>query len=144
MNLSNAIGYLLAIILIILLLYFIQRQIQEYKLQDDPMLYTLKNVLKPLLEHYGISNIKLYKGDKSFTINKEKVFLCLYDENNEYYPIHMLIYVTLHEIAHHLNKDDVGHTEKFHHKFEEVLTKATELGIYNPRIPIIKNYCGTN
>lgn len=143
MKISNVIGYFLAIILIFLLLYFIQKQIQEYKLQDDPMLYTLKNILKPLLEEYGIKNIKLYKGDKSFTINKEKIFLCLYDENNEYYPINMLIYVILHEIAHYLNKDDVGHTEKFHLKFEELLGKATEMGIYNPSIPILKNYCNS-
>lgn len=142
MKISNVIGYFLATVLIILLIYFIQKQIQEYKLQDDPMLHTLKNVLKPLLEYYNIkNNLKLYKGDKSFTINKEKIFLCLYDENKEYYPINMLIYVILHEIAHYLNKEDIGHTEKFHAKFEEILGKATELGIYNPCIPIIKNYC---
>ena len=35
------------------------------------MLHTIKNVLTPILEKHNIKNIKLYKADKSFTINKQ-------------------------------------------------------------------------
>ena len=39
---------------------------------------------------------------------KQKVYLCLKDENNEYYNDNMLIYVALHELAHVLC-DEIGH-----------------------------------
>lgn len=133
----------ISLLIIIITVYLIYNQIVEFHLQDDPMLYTLKEVLVPLLDFYNIKNLKLYKADKSFTINKERIFLCLYDEKGEYYPLNMLIYVILHEIAHYLNKDDIGHTEKFHMKFEEVLNTAITFGIFNPNIPVIKNYCNT-
>lgn len=132
-----------SLLIIVVIIYLIYNEIIEFHLQDDPMIYTLKEILRPLLDFYDIKDLKLYKADKSFTINKERIFLCLYDESGNYYPLNMLIYVILHEIAHYVNKDDIGHTEKFHRKFEEVLNKATELGIYNPSIPVIKNYCNT-
>lgn len=138
-NLGMYLGYVLAGILIVFLIWMITNQIKEHHLQDDPMLYTLKEVLKPV--HPVISQLKLYKGDKSYTINKQKIFLCLQDNNGEYYPLNMLMYVLLHEIAHLLNDKDVGHTPAFHEKFDELLDRATELGIYNPSIPVIQNYC---
>jgi hypothetical protein len=138
-NLTNLIAYVLAAILIVVLSWVIYKQVKEYHLQDDPMLYTLKEILKPV--HPIFNNIKLYKGDKSYTINKEKTFLCLYDENGDYYPINMLIYVLLHEVSHSLNSKDIGHTDEFHRIFDELLEKAAKIGVYNPSIPIIQNYC---
>uniref|UniRef100_A0A6C0EQM8 WLM domain-containing protein n=1 Tax=viral metagenome TaxID=1070528 RepID=A0A6C0EQM8_9ZZZZ len=138
-DIANWVGYFLAACLIIVLIWIVAKQIKEHHLQDDPMLYTLKEVLLPV--HPIIGKLKLYKGDKSYTINKEKIFLCLRDENGEYYPFNMLIYVLLHEISHMLNTDDVGHTPAFHKKFDELLDRATQLGIFNPSIPILQNYC---
>jgi hypothetical protein len=126
-------------ILIAVLIYLIFNQVREYHLQDDPMLDILKKVLTPV--HPIFKTLKLYKADKSYTINKDKTFLCLYDENGDYYPINMLIYVLLHEVSHSLNTKDVGHTEEFQRIFDDLLLKATELGVYNPSIPIIQNYC---
>ena len=83
----------------------------------------------------------MYKGDKSYTINKEKTFLCLYDKNGDYYPVNQLVYVLLHEISHALNTKDVGHTDNFNKIFDELLDKATQQGVYNPSIPIIQDYC---
>ena len=68
-------------------------------------------------------------------------FICLKDENNEYYPINMLIYVLLHELSHKINKDDIGHTEKFHNIFQALIEKAHNMGIYDASIPPIKHYC---
>jgi hypothetical protein len=129
-----------ASLLIGLLLIIIFGQVKEHHLQDDQMIHTLRNVLKPV--HPIVETLRFYKGDKSYTINKEKVFLCLKDENGEYYPLNMLVYVTLHEIAHVLNNEDVGHTENFHNQFDKLLDKAGALGIFNHSIPIIQNYCG--
>jgi hypothetical protein len=138
-KLINFIPYFLAIVLILVLSWIIYKQVHEYHLQNDPMLETLKQILKPV--HPIFENLKLYKGDKSYTINKDKTFLCLYDEKGEYYPINMLIYVLLHEVSHSLNTKDIGHTPEFHRIFDELLEKATSLGLYNANIPIIQNYC---
>ena len=128
----------ISIIVFFLIIWLIFHQAREYYLQKDDMLHELKRIISPV--HKKILDVKLYEGSKSYTINKEKIYLCLKDENGHYYNKNMLIYVTLHELAHVLN-DDIGHTDSFHEKFEELLDKATELGIYNPSIPVIDNYC---
>jgi hypothetical protein len=141
-NLYKYISYTLAIVLICFLSYIIYNQIKEHHLQDDPMLHVLKQIVKPLQDKYPIfSRLKLYKGRKSYTINKDKTFLCLKDDKGEYYPLNMLLHVLLHEISHSLNQKDIGHTEEFHRIFDELLKDATDLGIYNPSIPLIQNYC---
>lgn len=122
------------------LIWWCIRTIREYNLQDDPMLCNLKQILDPI--HPEIKNLKLYRGKKSYTLNKDKIFLCLKDKNGQYYSINMLIYVFLHEFSHYLNKDDIGHTPKFYQIYEDLLYKAEKLGIYDPSIPPIKNYCG--
>jgi hypothetical protein len=134
-------GYLCGLILIIFIILILRKQVTEHLLQDDPMLYTLKEVLTPV--HPMIKNLKLYKADKSYTINKDKIFLCLYDQDGNYYPLNMLIYVLLHEVAHKINEKDIGHTEAFYNVFDDLLEKATNIGVYNPDIPIIKNYCNS-
>lgn len=131
--------YAMALFLILVLLWIIRTQIKEYHLQDDPMLYTLKEIMKPV--HPIFNNMKLYKGEKSYTLNKDKTFLCLYDKSGDYYPLNMLIYVLLHEVAHSLNKKDIGHTPEFYRVFDELLARAEALGIYNPSIPLIQDYC---
>jgi hypothetical protein len=87
-----------------------------------------------------INELEIYVGDKSYTINKEKIFLCLKDKNDQYYDSNMLVYVLLHELSHVLN-DEVGHGAKFQRIFDEVLEQATEAGIYDPDRPLIQNYC---
>ena len=142
MKVIHVVAYSLALALVILLIYTIHNQVREYHLQDDPVLHTLKELLKPV--HPIVDNIKLYKGDKSYTINKERIFLCLKDEHGEYYPINTLIYVLTHELSHMINTYDVGHTDKFHEIFEQLLDRAVKLGIYNPSIPVPNNYCTYN
>jgi hypothetical protein len=129
---------IVALILIGILLFAVITQIKEHHKQDDPVLQSVKRELSQV--HPIVNELSFYEGDKSYTINKEKVFMCLKDENNEYYNKNMLIYVALHEIAHALN-DEIGHTEKFHKIFDELLERATELEIYDPSIPPIPNYC---
>ena len=112
---------LLIIVAIGLGIYWINHRIEEHHLASDPMLYKIKDLTKSL--HPDIRNIKLFRGSKSYTINKNK------------------IYVFLHEFSHYLNKDDVGHTEKFHEIFRDLILKAHFLGIYDISIPPLKKYC---
>ena len=105
---------------------------------DDPIMLTVKEKLK--LIHPDVSRLEFYESNKSYTINKQKVHLCLKDKNGDYYNENMLTYVGLHELAHVLC-DEVGHTEKFYRVFDDLLDKAHEMGLYDPSIPIIQDYC---
>lgn len=142
-SLSNYVGYFLAVVLICIVIWIIKTQVNEYYLQNDPMLITLKEIIRPIKwEGKSIADgLKLYRGKKSYTINKEHTYMCLYDEKGEYYPLNLLIYVLLHERAHSLNLKDIGHTELFYQIFQELLDDAEKLGIYNQKIPIDDNYC---
>lgn len=145
---------ILFIIIIAFMGWLIVMQVREYYLQDDPKLRELREIIKPLFErdsYYSgmleplndkniMNEITLYKGDKSYTINKQKIFLCLKDEKHEYYNTNMLVYVLLHEIS-HVICDEVGHTEKFNKIFDELLSEASKLGVYDPNVPIIQDYC---
>jgi hypothetical protein len=133
-NLSVIVGLLLIGIVI----YLIATQIKDTFDQSDPMLIELQETLAPV--HPIIETLQFYKGNKSYTINKEKVYICLKDKKEEYYDKNMLIYVCLHEVAHAIC-DEIGHTLKFHNIFQELLERAHELGIYNASIPVIQDYC---
>lgn len=97
--------------------------------------------LEPLNHRDILNEITLSKGNKSYTINKKEVYLCLNDENGNTYDENMLMYVTLHELAHIINTKNIGHTTEFDNIFEELLDLSIEKGIYDPNKPIIQNYC---
>ena len=122
---------------IIFVLFTINR-IYEKFVEDDPMLIDIRKTLEPVFP--DINTVILLKGKKSYTINKKKIHLCLFDKEGKYYDKNMLIYVTLHELA-HVRCDEVGHTDKFHNIFTDILDTAARKGIYDPKKPIIKNYC---
>lgn len=145
----ESLAYIFGIFLIILLIYFIFRQIEEFNLQDDPMIFELKESVRPIIENLDINGkkgkdvfkrVKIYKGDKSYTINKEKIFLCLRNENGNYYNKNTLLYPLLHEYA-HVYCNSVGHTDEFHEIFQQLIELASSKGIYNPSIPMDEKYC---
>jgi hypothetical protein len=108
------------------------------KMFSDDVKYTgiLSNVNKKRM----LNEISLFKGNKSYTINKEHIYMCLKDEDNNYYDDNMLIYVLIHEIAHSIC-DEIGHTRKFHKIFDALLEKAQDMNIYDPNLPLVRNYC---
>ena len=128
-------------ILIILLIAFILAIMysSETFTAQDPVLNELKEQLAEL--HPKFKNVNIYAGNKSETINKNRVYICLKDDKGRYYSRNMLCYVILHEYA-HLLCDELNHTDKFGQIFESLLSKAAEKGLYNPHIPPIQNYCG--
>lgn len=128
----------IAVILFVVTALVIGTQVKENLDESHPIVMEVKRQISPV--HPEISSMTFRKASKSYTINKEVIYLCIYDENGKPYPMNMLIYVALHEVAHVLC-DEVGHTQKFHNIFEDLLKKATEMGIYNPSIPLIQNYC---
>jgi len=153
-NFLKYICYFLAIILSVFIVYFVKSQIEHYELSNHPKINELRSIfinffkkerywsgkLSMLNEVNLMDKINLYRGDKSYTINKKNIYICLRDENQKYYPMNMLVYVTAHEISHVLC-NSVGHTEEFHDIFDALLLELTRDGIYNPSDEIILDYC---
>jgi hypothetical protein len=95
-----------------------------------------------------IENIYTNKEDTTYTINKgEQIVFCIKtrDENKKLYDINLLMYVSIHELAHlgteHL---DNSHGPDFVNFFTFLLTEAIKIGVYNyedyKESP--KEYCG--
>jgi hypothetical protein len=163
----NYVAIGLAIVLIILLVVNIYVQVREYYDENEPKVLEIKQLFidffkyhknngkvwnKPLDKLNTIdlfNSVKLYKGDESYTINKEKIFLCLKDENQEYYKNNMLIYVLAHELCHVLC-DSVGHTQEFYEINNAFLEEIQQpcgnppKKLYDPDLGIILNYCKHN
>ena len=95
-----------------------------------------------------LDKITMCKGDSSYTLDKAKVYICTEDKNGKFtYDEHMLMHVTLHELAHVLCPE-VGHTPLWEQIFEELMNEAHEptcekqKAIYNKFLPLIDDYCG--
>jgi hypothetical protein len=145
------------ILLVILLICLVIHQIEEFEQQNDPQLDRLRNIFREffyqdkawrqplvMLNHRDmVKEVNIYKGRKSYTLNKHKIYLCLKDGNGKYYSENMLIYVLAHEYAHCLAKS-IGHTEEFHEIFEALLVEMTDGGYYDPSQEIIMDYCQHN
>jgi hypothetical protein len=147
-------SFFLGGVILFISLCLIYTQIQEYYAQDDPKLKEIKNRLEiffankkdwtgplsVLNEKNFMKNITFFRGEKSYTINKKQVYICLKDQTGEYYDDNTLYYVVCHEIS-HVICDEIGHTEKFYLIFNALLSKMEESGIYNYNIPIKHDYC---
>lgn len=82
----------------------------------------------------------------SYSINKgEKIVLCIRsrDGNNRLEDPNILMFVSLHELA-HIMSESIGHTEEFWSNFRFLLKQAVKMGVYQ-HVNFRKNpveYCG--
>lgn len=132
------------IIILILLLVFILFVGFHYKNREcymDPMISQLKSELKVLDPR--VSSIEFSAANESYTEDKEKIFLCLKDENGNYYPHNFLIEVAIHELGHVFCPvvDPDHESKQCQDIYNSLLNKATKLGIYDPTQPIVTEYC---
>lgn len=133
----NLLSIACILILITLILILVFKQVKENFSQYNPVIQILKeNVINCFPE---LKNIKIYEGDKSYTINKEKIYLCIRDKEGQYYNQNILMYVLLHEIAHTLCPE-IGHTQGFKDIFNSLIERANAFGIYT-HVDIPKDYC---
>ncbi len=133
------------IVIVLVILYFMySRYVEKYVRRYDPLLDRLRYDL--IQVHPRAAFLNYFVGDKSYTDNKRDMFLCLRDENGNYYPYNMLIYVSLHELAHSISKsvDPEHKTREFNENFDRLLDKAARLGIYDKNAPLVENYCGVS
>lgn len=135
----------LCIFLFMLVFILCLSTIRENLLPYDPKIDDLRRRLA--LVHSRSKDLQFYHDKKSYTINKRKIYLCIKDENGVYYDDNMLIYASLHELAHVLC-DEIGHTPKFWSIFDNLLEKAsktidpkTNKPVFDPKKPINRDYC---
>jgi len=131
---------ILVLALMILIVYSLAPAYRD-QTSDNPTLGQVRANFSRLDQKYA--KIPLRVGDSAYTENKEVITLCLADpETNHYYDINTIMYVSLHELAHVITPEGYAeHGPEFKQNFSNLLRKATEEGIYNPRIPIPATYC---
>lgn len=113
---------------------------RSYYSHNHPILNQVRANFAKLRPEYA--NIPLREGNSAFTENKSVITLCLQDPTTKkYYDINTIMYVALHELGHMISRTQ-GHNEEFRSNFSSLLRKATEIGIYNPSLPIPDTYCG--
>ena len=89
------------------------KQHKDYLKKHEPLLFGIKNKIEKMIpyftddEKYRLSRLKLQPDIKSYTVNKHDMHLCLENHDGEYYDENILIYVTLHELA-HIFCDEIG------------------------------------
>jgi hypothetical protein len=92
-------------------------------------------------------NINKHNDDTtSYTINKQKLIMCIRSKNDEHklYDLNLIMYVVLHELAHIISPFYNGHDELFNNIFKIVVDIAIELNLYK-KIDFVNyptEYCG--
>ena len=107
---------------------------------SDPRIRMLRANFNP----DNVSEGGLEHGYTSYSINKgEKIVLCIRQNDNTFVSPNVLLYVSIHELA-HLATKNVGHTASFWKNFKWLLNEAIAIGIYE-RTDYAENpqrYCG--
>jgi predicted metal-dependent hydrolase len=111
----------------------------EYYLENEPTVMRIKNRLVPVFPE--LKFVKVMKGDSSYTINKQKIYLCT-ETDGKVYDDNMLTYVMLHELAHTMCPS-IGHGDQFHQIFKSLLSRAERHQLFDPHKPRVENYCKT-
>ena len=136
-------------VLLVLLFYLLYRDLFYYEMYceyfkaSDPYLTAIADRVRTLDPR--LQNISVHEDNKSYTVNKRRVFICLRDKDGNYYDENMVTYVLCHEFAHVLCDEynpKNPHTPKFHKIFMDLLEKATYKGYYDPTKPLVQGYCG--
>lgn len=130
--------YVIVIFILFVAIWYILRNMYDDKMEKDPTIVRLKAKLVKTFPE--LANIKLMRGTESATINKYRVYLCT-DYAGVKYDDNMLTYVLIHELAHVLTPE-IGHGTQFFKKFNELLTRAANAGVYSPNMKRPNNYCG--
>jgi hypothetical protein len=96
------------------------------------------------LIHPSLVKIPLSMDSSAYTEDKRRIALCLENpETKRPYDMNTIMYVSLHELAHILNKG-FGHGDDFKKIFSGLLKKSSQLGFYDPKIPLPSVYCGVH
>lgn len=122
-------------------LVFITLYLNKIYSYHDPLIDRLKDDL--LKVDPRVEELSFHASNESFTEDKKFVYLCLKDKDGKYYDYNMIMYVSLHELAHAFSDSvDTDHSGKeFKDNFRNLLNKAQTLGLYDPKLPLVYDYC---
>lgn len=145
MTLANVLIFVALAVLVIVVLYFTMSNSVEYYSADTDETTTLnqlKTILVDIDPRFKILNI--FAGNESLTINKQSIYICIKNpRDNTIYPLNLLLYIALHEIAHTMSEtyslDE--HNEEFQSNFGILLDKAAQKGYSLNGLKIPSNYC---
>ena len=87
---------------------------------------------RPLLKELGIEYITLIPSysHKSYTRNKEKIFLSFYDYDGNERPFEDLVEIFIHEVTHLTSeKHDPNHGPEFQKSFKKLVKRCIQLKI---------------
>lgn len=134
-----------ALIVVIIVLFALYRKRERFEVTDADYAYVDK--LKRIVEtvYPPAVDIVVVPGRQSVTVQKKVVYICLKDpKTKQYYPLDVLLYVTLHEIAHVVSKSYSSHAHngEFKDNFDKLLDAAGAMGYFPTVVSIPKNYCG--
>ena len=137
-SLLNIITSIIVFFCFFLLVWILTTKIKDHYSQFEPKIVELR---KKLRVHFPelINKITLHCGDSSYTLDKTSVYICVKDENGDYYSDNTLMHVILHELA-HVKTSNIGHTPEFHQNFDEILKKAEHVGLYDSTIEVPNDY----
>lgn len=101
------------------------RHLKE-KYPDDDRVKRIVARYNPAAVSEGTSK----SGYTSYSVNKgERIVLCLRQEDESFAPPNVVMYVTLHELA-HLATKEIGHGSTFWANMKFILKEAISIGIY--------------
>jgi WLM domain. len=114
----------------------------ECKTGDEDTIRHLKHVLQTVAPDAPEYDIK--SGKESVTINKEQIYICLRNPNTSIlYPFDVLLYVTLHELAHVFSKtySTKSHNDEFKTNFSKLLNRAYGKNLLSTNVVVPDDYC---
>src|SRR6185437_6927368 len=123
--------------LMILLIINLQRN-----KQTNPKLVSIRNQLTNL--HPAVKSLEFYSQHRceledSYTDNKQKVYICLCDQDGRYFSDNKIKQVMIHELAHALSEQhDENHTTlEYLQNYNDLMKRASCLGLVN--IPLLES-----
>lgn len=111
-------------------------------LRNESKLQRLTLKYKP--EHIQEAPLDGEANDTSFSVNKRCIYLCLRSKADprHFYPINLIMYVVLHELA-HVTSETYGHNSEFSDNFTLLKNTAQRIGIFDPTVhSTSQEYCG--
>ena len=115
----------LSIIGVIVIGYLIVKKRRDHFNQQHPILNQIRENFAKLNPRYA--QIPMKVGNSSYTEDKKSITMCIQDPE-------------AHMISKSVSEEE--HNEEFRQNFAKLLNQASEIGIYNPNIPIPPTYCG--
>lgn len=133
----------IAIVVILLILLLMSLRTENF-IPDEEESLMITNLNTAIFQICPELKFSLFKGEKSFTIDKKEIFICLRNKKTkQIYDFDILLYVTLHEIAHVISKtwSNKNHNEEFHNNFKRLLKIARDKKILSENVHVPSDYC---